>query len=95
MPLDLNAMATIGLLLTISVRGRGLSPTTADNSGLNASAFMKAGFGTRFLAGTVDFAAVFPAVAVLTGDAFFAGAVLAEAIFFAGAFFAVAIIDSF
>ena len=88
-------------LLTTSVRGSGVEPTTAASSGLGVSAFMNAAFGVRFLtsppglalAGAVRLAAavVFAEVPVFLA----AGASVFTADFLAATFFAVAMVVSF
>ena len=50
-------------LLMISVRGRGLAPTTAARAGLGVRGFMKAALGVRFFSAGAS---------VLVAGAFFA-----------------------
>jgi hypothetical protein len=73
-------------LLTTSVRGSGVAPTTAAKAALGVKAFMKAGLGVRLVAGS-DLVAVALAATFLAGAAaFFAGAAeVTGATFFAGA----------
>src|SRR5256885_270086 len=49
----------------ISVRGRGVEPTTAARAGLGVRGFMKAALGVRFFAGAAGAAVAFFAVAML------------------------------